>query len=357
MADPTLSIPDLCDRALGGEVLQEHEFEALLSARARRRRGGVRGGAREPARRVSATACSSTASSTSPRTAATRARSASTAPTTGRARATANRRTRSWPSATIWPAPAWCCLTSPWARTRSSTTSPATRGLLDLVSAVRDGSGLPVMVSPGVVPDDVLAGLAERGADWYALYQETHTRELYERLRVHQPFEARVARPRGRARAGMLVEDGMLTGIGDTAADRARAIASMRDAGWEQVRVMTFVPQAGTPLEDVRAGRRPGRAAHHRRAAARLPAGAHPRVARRRRHRRPGAAPERGRQRGHLHRAARRGGSPACRRASSTSKRATAPWRACCRTSRAWVALRHGGRVPRLARRGARGRR
>jgi methylornithine synthase len=25
----------------------------------------------------------------------------------------------------------------------------------------------------------------------------------------------------------------------------------MREAGWEQVRVMTFVPQAGTPLEDV----------------------------------------------------------------------------------------------------------
>ena len=47
------------------------------------------------------------------------------------------------------------------------------------------------------------------------------------------------------------MEDGILTGIGDTAADRARSIASMRDAGWDQVRVMTFVPQAGTPLADV----------------------------------------------------------------------------------------------------------
>jgi methylornithine synthase len=42
-------------------------------------------------------------------------------------------------------------------------------GLLELVSAVHEGAGLPVMVSPGVVPEDVLAGLRERGADWYAL--------------------------------------------------------------------------------------------------------------------------------------------------------------------------------------------
>ena len=42
-----------------------------------------------------------------------------------------------------------------------------------------DVSGLPVMVSPGVVPHEVLAGLRARGADWYALYQETHSRELY----------------------------------------------------------------------------------------------------------------------------------------------------------------------------------
>jgi methylornithine synthase len=124
-------------------------------------------------------------------------------------------------------------------------------GLLELVSAVHEGAGLPVMVSPGVVPEDVLAGLRERGADWYALYQETHTRELYDRLRVGQPFEARAAARSAARRAGLLVEDGLLTGIGDSAADRARSIAAMRAEGWEQVRVMTFVPQAGTPLEDV----------------------------------------------------------------------------------------------------------
>jgi len=124
-------------------------------------------------------------------------------------------------------------------------------GLLDLVAAVHDGAGLPVMVSPGVVPADVLAGLRERGADWYALYQETHTRELYDLLRLGQPFEARSAARRAARRNGLLVEDGLLTGIGDSAADRAHSIATMRAEGWEQVRVMTFVPQVGTPLEDV----------------------------------------------------------------------------------------------------------
>ncbi len=127
---------------------------------------------------------------------------------------------------------------------------PAT--LSELIGAVTEATGTPVMISPGVLPETVLRDLRGAGADWYALYQETHTRELYERLRVGQPFEERVEARDAARRAGLLVEDGLLTGIGDTAADRAASIVAMRAAGWEQVRVMTFVPQAGTPLEDVR---------------------------------------------------------------------------------------------------------
>ena len=120
--------------------------------------------------------------------------------------------------------------------------------LVELIAAVREATDLPVMVSPGVVDDEVLRALRRRGADWYALYQETHSPELYERLRIGQPF-ARRAEARAAARAaGLLVEDGLLTGIGDTVADRARSIAAMRAGGEQQVRVMTFVPQAGTPL-------------------------------------------------------------------------------------------------------------
>ena len=45
--------------------------------------------------------------------------------------------------------------------------------------------------------------------------------ELYARLRVGQPFAARAAARSAARRAGLLVEDGLLTGIGDTPADRA----------------------------------------------------------------------------------------------------------------------------------------
>ncbi len=128
---------------------------------------------------------------------------------------------------------------------------PGFRGLLELVQAVRSEAGLPVMVSPGLVPEETLGALRACGADWYALYQETHTPALYERLRLGQTYEARAAARRAARRAGLLVEDGILTGIGDTALDRARSVASMRDAGWDQVRIMTFVPQAGTPLAHV----------------------------------------------------------------------------------------------------------
>ena len=128
---------------------------------------------------------------------------------------------------------------------------PDYAALLQLVGAVVEGSGLPVMVSPGMLPESALEGLRAAGADWYALYQETHTPELYSRLRVGQPFAARVSARSAARRAGLLVEDGLLTGIGDTIADRACSIVAMREAGWEQVRVMTFVPQAGTPLEHI----------------------------------------------------------------------------------------------------------
>jgi methylornithine synthase len=128
---------------------------------------------------------------------------------------------------------------------------PGHAALLDLVGAVARETGLPVMISPGVLPEGSLRELRAAGADWYALYQETHTPELYGRLRVGQPFAARVAARSAARRAGLLVEDGLLTGIGDSPADRARSIVAMREAGWEQVRVMTFVPQLGTPLAGV----------------------------------------------------------------------------------------------------------
>ncbi len=123
--------------------------------------------------------------------------------------------------------------------------------IVELVRCVHEATGRPIMISPGVVPAGAMRDLRAHGADWYACYQETHNRELYHRLRVGQSYAARVGAREAAAEAGMLVEDGLLTGIGDTATDRADSLLEMRAAGTDQVRVMTFVPQRGTPLSDV----------------------------------------------------------------------------------------------------------
>jgi methylornithine synthase len=120
--------------------------------------------------------------------------------------------------------------------------------LADLVRAVREAAPLPVMVSPGVVPAAALAQLRAAGADWYALYQETHNETLYSGLRVGQPFADRVAARRHARAGGLLVEDGLLIGVGESLADRADSLLAMRDGSAQQVRVMGLVPQAGTPF-------------------------------------------------------------------------------------------------------------
>ena len=128
---------------------------------------------------------------------------------------------------------------------------PAYHSLLELIGAVHGATGLPLMISPGFLPDEVFSPMRERGARWYALYQEAHNRELYARLRPGQSYSARRAARAAARRAGLLVEDGILTGIGDSPGDRARSILEMRVSGCQQVRVMSFVPQQGTPLAHV----------------------------------------------------------------------------------------------------------
>jgi methylornithine synthase len=124
--------------------------------------------------------------------------------------------------------------------------------LMEMITRVKNRTGLPVMVSPGVVPGDVIQRFASASADWYALYQETHNRELFKKLRVDQSFDERCAKRSTAHRAGLLVEDGLLLGVGETAADRAASIVAMRNSHIDQVRVMSFVPQAQTPLNDLK---------------------------------------------------------------------------------------------------------
>ncbi len=126
----------------------------------------------------------------------------------------------------------------------------AFRSLADVVSAVGQQTGLPLMISPGNVPLKALRWLAEAGADWYACYQETHNQELFARLRPGQGYEDRLSKKLAARRQGMLIEEGLLRGVGETVADIAESLEVMKRIGANQVRVMNFVPQPGTPLEN-----------------------------------------------------------------------------------------------------------
>ncbi|PKM79705.1 MAG: methylornithine synthase PylB [Firmicutes bacterium HGW-Firmicutes-14] len=120
--------------------------------------------------------------------------------------------------------------------------------LLEMVARVKDNTGLPVMISPGVVPDDILIKMNNAGVTWYALYQETHNPVLFKKLRIGQSFKVRRDKRLKAGKQGMLVEDGMLLGVGETNADRADSILGMKREGVHQARVMSLVPQLQTPM-------------------------------------------------------------------------------------------------------------
>lgn len=132
--------------------------------------------------------------------------------------------------------------------------------LVELVSALKESTGLPVMVSPGVLSADQLLRLREAGADWYACYQETHNRDLFARLRLEQDYGRRERTRFDAAACGLLAEDGLLTGVGESAEDLADSIFGMAHEPLSQVRAMSYVPHestfpstAGDTLEERRA--------------------------------------------------------------------------------------------------------
>jgi methylornithine synthase len=122
--------------------------------------------------------------------------------------------------------------------------------LIKHVKSVRQATGLPIMISPGVLPDDVLKRLAEAGATWYACYQETHQQQLFNRLRPGQSYDVRLRAKRSAHQMGLLIEEGMLRGVGESFKDVADSILAMRAIDADQVRVMNFVPQCGTPMDN-----------------------------------------------------------------------------------------------------------
>lgn len=128
--------------------------------------------------------------------------------------------------------------------------------LLEMIEHVKKETGVPVMVSPGVVPDEILYAFADLDTDFYALYQETYNPTLYKKLRINQSFEERNNKRVTARRVGMLVEDGLLLGVGETIRNRADSIMIMKQNDLQQVRVMSFVPQPQTPLVDMPAPQR-----------------------------------------------------------------------------------------------------
>ena len=126
------------------------------------------------------------------------------------------------------------------------------------VSIIREikKQGVPVMVSPGVVEKKVIDRFVEADADFFALYQETYNRELFKKLRINQDFDERLECKKYAKQKGLLIEDGILVGISESEEDIAEALLQMGNIGVSQVRAMSFVPQDGTPLSELKT---PGR--------------------------------------------------------------------------------------------------
>ncbi len=119
-----------------------------------------------------------------------------------------------------------------------------------LISMIKEELNIPVMISPGVVSNDIIKKLADAGADFFALYQETHNRELFAKLRLGQDYDERMNAKLFAKDCGMYIEEGLLAGVGESNEDIADSLLTMGEIGARQVRVMSFVPQEGSPMEN-----------------------------------------------------------------------------------------------------------
>lgn len=125
--------------------------------------------------------------------------------------------------------------------------------MLELVDEIHDVVDRPVMISPGVINDELIEKFALRNTEFYALYQETYNRDLFAKLRVRQDYDERMHAKLKARECGMHIEEGLMTGLGETIEDVADALLKMQKLNASQIRVMTFVPQSGTPMADFEA--------------------------------------------------------------------------------------------------------
>jgi methylornithine synthase len=121
---------------------------------------------------------------------------------------------------------------------------------IQLVKKIKAAANLPIMVSPGVVPEQVLEELVKAGADWFACYQETHNRLLFKKLRPGQDYDARLNIKKIARKYGLLIEEGIMVGVGETNEDIADTIEVMHHLNADQIRAMNFVPRENTPMSN-----------------------------------------------------------------------------------------------------------
>jgi len=124
--------------------------------------------------------------------------------------------------------------------------------VIEIVREIKLQTGLPVMISPGVLSKEQTDKFAEAGTDWYALYQETHNKDLFHQLRWDQSYDERMSAKLYAKEKGMFIEEGLLAGIGESHADIADSILEMGRIGVTQYRVMSFIPQKGSPMENIK---------------------------------------------------------------------------------------------------------
>ena len=121
--------------------------------------------------------------------------------------------------------------------------------LIKTVELIKRNTDIPIMISAGVVPEEILRKFKVAGVDWYATYQETHNPDLFRKLRIGQSYTERMERKKLARKLGFLIEEGLLTGVGDTDEDLVNSLEAMRYLSADQIRVMSFVPQKGTPMQ------------------------------------------------------------------------------------------------------------
>ena len=121
--------------------------------------------------------------------------------------------------------------------------------ILEVAKRTKKETNLPIMISPGLISHELIEKFADLGSEWYALYQETHNRELFSRLRINQSYDERMSAKLYAKEKGMLIEEGILVGVGETIEDIADSVIEMGKEGASQIRVMSFVPQKGIPME------------------------------------------------------------------------------------------------------------